>query len=219
MIDKYLTADICDVNIEVDTPNFVVMTEDGGDGWDNILPRGYKNVDYIEFSGEQIVDTGVILNQNSKIRVLFTRERQTQHYLYGVASSDNTASVTAYLGGSWRFGDKTSTKSISTSEDMVYSGFVDSQKIAVTGSASTIGQVNDFETIGSLIIGGCRGSNGGIGDPQFVGKIYIFLICEGEKQILKLIPVTDGNLYRFYDVIGKKFHDSITGTALRGGNL
>ena len=87
----------------------IVVTATGGGG-NSDLPTGYKRVDYINFTGEQIVDTGVICNRNTKLCVLFTREKSTQHYLYGVASSDNTASVTAYLGGSWRFGNKASTK-------------------------------------------------------------------------------------------------------------
>lgn len=197
----------------------IVVTATGGGGSPD-LPPEYKRVDYIQFTGEQIVDTGVICNRSTKLRVLFTREKSTQHYLYGVASSNNTASVTAYLGGSWRFGNKSSTKTPYTNADMIYSGVVDSSKITITDSAATISGVNDFETIGSLLLGSCRDSAGSIGSAQFEGKIFLFAMWQGDKQVLKLIPVvsTDG-VYRFYDEVSGNFFDSITDTPLYGGNL
>jgi hypothetical protein len=192
----------------------------GGSGGGSDLPDGYRRVDYIRFAGEQIVDTGIICNQNTKIQVVFAREKSAQHYLYGVASSDNTASVTAYLGGSWRFGNKSATKNPTTNADMIYSGLIHKNTVTITGSASGISGVNEFETNGTLLLGSCRSENGELGSPQYEGKIFFFSMWSGDEQVLKLVPVTDGNgVYRFWDIVGRKFHDSITGVALEGGNL
>lgn len=194
-----------------------VNVESGGE---SDLPSGYRRVDYIRFSEEQIADTGIVCNNNTRIRLAFTREKSTQHYLYGVASSGNTASVTAYLGGSWRYGNKAATKTPTANENMIYSAVVDSSQITLTDSASTISSVNEFETIGTLLIGTCRSADGEVGGPQFVGKIFFFSIWQGDEQVLKLVPVTDGKgVYRFWDAVGQKFHDSITDAALEGGNL
>lgn len=192
----------------------VNVASSGGD-----LPAGYKRADYIKFTEKQVVDTGIICTQNTKLRVLFTREKSSQHYLYGVASSDNTASVTAYLGGSWRFGNKSSSKNPTTNADMVYSGLVSKSTITITGSASSISGVSNFTTIGSLLLGSCRDGDGDVGSPQFIGKVYSFTMWEGEEQVLKLVPVTDGTVYRFYDLVSETFFDSITDTPLDGGNL
>lgn len=193
----------------------------GGGGGELDIPSGYKRVDYILFTGEQVVDTGIICNENTKIQTYFTRESSAQKYLYGVASSGNTASVTAYLGGSWRFGNKNATKPINTvNANIGYFAFVDNTTIGVTGSVSTISDVNDFETVGTMLIGSCRSANGEVGLPQFVGKIFFFAMWEGDKQVLKLVPVTDGNgVYRFFDMVSKTFFDSVTDTQLDGGNL
>lgn len=190
----------------------------GGESIDGI-PDGYGRVDYIQFNGTQTIDTGIICNQNTKIQLAFTRERSTQHYMFGVASSDNKASVTAYMGGSWRFGNKSVSKVPTTNADMIYSGLVDKSTVTITGSASAISSVNDFETIGSLLLGACRNSNGTVGSSQFEGKIFFFSMWEGVEQVLKLVPVTDGNAYRFFDIVSKTFFDSITDTPLGGGNL
>jgi hypothetical protein len=195
----------------------IVITATGG-GSD--LPNGYRRVDYIQFSGEQTVDTGIICNQNTKIQLAFTRERSTQHYMYGVASSDNTASVTAYMGGSWRFGNKTATKTPTTNENMIYGGLMDKTTVTITGSASAISSVNDFETVGSLLLGACRNSNGTFGASQFIGKIFFFSMWQGDEQVLKLVPVvSEDGTYRFFDIVTKDFFDSITDTPLDGGNL
>lgn len=196
----------------------VNVNVEGAESIDGI-PAGYARCDYIYFNIAQIVDTGVICNQNTKIRIAFARERSAQHYLFGVASSGNTASVTAYLGGSWRFGNKSATKTPTTNADMIYSGMVDKAQISVTGAASTISSVNNFETVGTLLLGACRSSDGSVSTSQFQGKVFHFAMWQGEEQVLKLVPVTDGTAYRFFDLVSKTFFDSITDTALEGGNL
>lgn len=194
----------------------IVITAEGGGNIDGI-PDGWARTGYIYFSGEQTVDTGIVCTQNTKIQIAFTREKSSQHYLYGVASSGNTASVTAYLGGSWRFGNKAVSKTPTTNADMIYSGIVNSTTITITDNASAISGVNAFETVGSLLLGSCRNSNGTVGAPQFVGKILFLSMWEGTERVLQLIPVTDGTTYRFYDMVSKTFFDSNTDTPLEGG--
>ena len=192
----------------------------GGGIGDPSLPAGYVRCDYIQFSGEQIVDTGIICNQDTKIRTIFTREKSTQHYMFGVTSSDSTASVTAYFGGNWRFGNKAQSKNPITRDDLVYCGILSNSEITISGSASSISGVNDFETIGSLVLGACRSSGGNIPSATFVGKTLLFEIWQGDEQVLKLVPVTNGKgVYRFWDIVGQKFRDSLTDIPLEGGNL
>jgi hypothetical protein len=188
-------------------------------GGNTDLPSGYSWCDFIQFTGHQTVDTGIICNQNTQIRLAFTREKSSQHYLLGVASSNNTASVTAYLGGSWRFGNKASTKNLTTNADMIYSAVVDSSTITITGNASAISSVNEFETVGTLLLGSCRNSDGTISTAQFEGKVFFFAMYQGDEQVLHLVPVTDGTAYRFWDTVSKTFFDSITDIPLEGGNV
>lgn len=197
----------------------IVVTATGGGGSSD-LPPGYKRVDYIQFAGKQIVDTGIICDQDTKIRTIFTREKSTQHYMFGVTSSDSTASVTAYFGGNWRFGNKAQSKNPITRDDLVYCGILSNSEIAISGSVSSISGVNDFKTIGSLVLGACRSSSGNIPNATFVGKTLLFEIWLGGDKELKLVPVvsTDG-VYRFYDEVSKTFFDSITDTPLDGGNF
>ena len=153
------------------------------------VSKEYARVPYIQFTGEQIVDTGIICNQNTKIKVVFTREKSSQHYILGVASSSNKASVTMYCGGNWRFGDKATSKNPITNEEMIYSGILDNSQITMTSSKTAISDVNNFIAVGSLLLGSCRNSDGTIGAAQYTGKIYSLEIWQDGQLVAQLLPV------------------------------
>lgn len=181
----------------------------------------YTRVDYIQFSGKQWVDTGIIGNQDTQICACFTWENSTQRHLYGCASSDNTKSITSYMNGTWRFGNKSGTKSFSSKDPMLpYSSLVNKTKINISHSATNISDVNDFETVGTLLLGGARDSDGTLPGVGITGKVFYFYIWQGEEQVLKLLPVVNKDgVYGFLDAISGKFLTSLTSTPLEGGYL
>lgn len=198
----------------------IVVTATGGGGGGGDLPAGYSQVDYIEFTGEQLVDTGIIGNQDTQIRTSFTWGSDKQNHVYGCASSGNTASITSYTNGSWRFGNKSASKTIQKNNTLLpYSTCVNKTMISVTGSNTSISDVPDFETVATLLLGGARTADGGLPASGIVGRVFEFRIWDGDTLVMKMIPVTDGQTYRFWDAVGKKFYDSITDVALEGGNL
>lgn len=192
----------------------------GGSGGDSDLPIGYKQCDFIEFNGKQLVDTGIIGNQDTQIRTSFTWGGSTQNHVYGCASPGNTASITSYMNGSWRFGSKSATKTIQKNNTLLpYSTCVNKTMIGVTGSNTSISGVEDFETVATLLLGGARTADGGLPGSGIVGRVFEFRIWDGDTLVMEMIPVTDGTTYRFWDEVSKTFFDSITDTPLDGGNL
>lgn len=185
------------------------------------IPDGYAKVDYIQFSGSNSVDTGIICNQNTKIVVRYTRDSSSAQYLYGVVNSDNTASVTAYLssGGSWRFGSKSASRTITADAGIIRTAIVQKSGIVSDSGTNAYSGVTNFETPYTLILGGCHYSSGSIGDG-FTGKVLGFEIWQGSELVLKLVPVVNAEgEYRFWDQVGQKFVDTVQGTPLEGGNL
>lgn len=196
-----------------------VSVAGGGTSADGI-PAGYVRCDYIQFSGAQLVDIGVIGNQDTQINVSFTWESTTQRHLFGCASADNTAAITSYMNGSWRFGNKYQSKTVSSKNPMLpYSALVNKSTISLNSSISSISGVNDFETVGSLLLGGARDSDGSLPTVAITGKVFCFMLWQGDEQVRKLIPVTNGEVFRFFDLVSKEFFDSITDTPLGGGDL
>ncbi len=192
----------------------------GGITGDSDLPAGYRRCNYIQFNNAQAVDTGIICDQNTKIKVLFTRDSADAQYLYGVVNSGNTASVTAYMtaNGAWRFGDKYINRAITTDPQIIQLAVVSKSGIKHASGESNYSGVSDFKTPNTLVLGGNHTTSGDV-DPQLVGKILIFEMWDGDTLLQKLVPVTDGTAYRFYDTVSKAFFDSATDTALEGGNL
>lgn len=190
----------------------------GGNG---DLPAGYKQVDYIQFNGKQLIDTGIIGNQNTQINVSFTWENSTQRHLFGCASSDNTASITSYMNGSWRFGNKYASKNFSLKKPKLpYTALVNNTEISTVTSAATISGVNDFETVGTLLLGGARDTDGSLPSVGIVGKVFYFNLWQGDVLVRKLVPVVSAEgVYRFWDRVSQTFFDSVTDTPLEGGNI
>jgi hypothetical protein len=189
-------------------------------GGDSELPDGYSQVDFIEFNGEQLIDTKIIGNQDTRIRSRFTCGNSSQNHLFGCASSDNTTSITSYMNGSWRFGAQSATKTVTKNNTLLpYEAYIDKTMIGVTGSNTSISDVENFETIGTLLLGGARSSSGGLPASGLVGRVFYFKVWDGETLILDLIPVANGTLYRFWDRVSKVFFDTIDDTPLTGGNL
>lgn len=202
--------------------DIIITAEGGGDAPSTDgIPSGYSRVDFIEFSGQQLVDTGIIGNQDTQITASFTWGNTTQNHLFGCASSDNTASITSYMNGSWRFGSKSATKTVTRNNTVLpYAARVNKSMIGVTGSNTTISDVADFETIGTLLLGGARNSSGALPSSGLVGRVFYFNVWQGNEQVMKLVPVVSADgVYRFWDIVSKTFFDSITNTALEGGNL
>ena len=214
------------------TENGTYTAPDGVDGYSPVtvnveatggsdLPAGYKQVDFIEFNGKQLVDTGIIGNQDTRIQTSFTWGGSTQNHVYGCASSDNTASITSYTNGSWRFGAKSATKTVMKNNTLLpYVARVDKTMIGITGSNTVISDVAEFETIATLLLGGARTADGGLPGSGIVGRVLYFYLWQGDEQVMKLVPVvSDDGVYRFYDKISKAFFDSITDTPLSGGYI
>ena len=199
----------------------VVNVPTGDSGGDSDLPEGYRRCDYILFSGKQWIDTGIVGNQDTQIHTSFTWENTTQRHLFGCASSDNTKSITSYMNGSWRFGAKSTSKSFGTKNSLLpYAVLVNKTTISTTNSATSISGVADFETVGTLLLGGARDSDGTEPSVGIYARVYFFCLWQGEEMVRKLIPVTDGNgVYRFFDKISRTFFDSITGSPLEGGDI
>ena len=122
----------------------------------------YTPLSYLEFNADMVFDTGVICNQETTLEIRFTRESSESRYFYGVRTSDNKATVAAYLAtsGAWRFGG--AYKNLTMSNATTVRNMTVSKTNIVYGSSTYkyTGTVGTFTTPYTLTIGSARGTDG-----------------------------------------------------------
>lgn len=198
------------------TANGVVLWEmPSADG----LPAGYTACEYIQFNGKQQFDTGVVPTEKTKIELTFTRESANAMYMYGVRNSGNTASVTAYLSssGAWRFGN--TYRNYTPSQNTTHTAIVDSTGINMDGTKSSyVATVKAFTANATLTFGATRGTGGGLGTPQFIGKLYTFKLYDDGELIRDYMPcINPQGIYGMWENVQRVFVPSATTTAFTGG--
>ena len=185
------------------------------------LPSGYTQCEYIQFSGAQHVDTGIICTNDTTVELTFTREDDSARHLFCAASSDNKASVTAYQSGtssgSWRFGGAYARPSVTlnTKHTLV----MDKTGILWNGSTKYYnGTVGTFTCPVSLVLGTAHNANGSIGTVRHIGKVYDFKLWSGETLLAEYIPCTNPQgVYGFWDNVARAFRASEGSAEFTGG--
>lgn len=196
-----------------------------GDGGSVTFPHnGYSMVNYIEFTGEQYVDTGLYCTQDTRIFVMFTRaDSEAITYLFGTVNDANTASVTAYLSssGNWRFGNKyINRKNLAADNKAIHVALIDKNGIMSSEGLGSFGGVTNFTTLYPLLLGSCNMGDGTVSPLNLKGRVLTFEIWEKGKLVLKYIPVKNSEgIYGFWDTVSKTFRTSATDVALAGGML
>ncbi len=202
----------------VNGTNNIVYTYNGGTVGSTDLPAGYTQLEYVTADGNQYFDTGILIEKSYEIRSRFTPTVGSK-FLYGVrnATSNDTASITGYMSGNWRFGSKAISKTLSLNR--VHTVIQNVSGLTVDGTTTTYpAQSADFTTPDTLLFGTARNYDG-ISPSRFVGNIYGFrIIDENQKDIMNLIPAKNSsNVSGFYDLVSGNFFTSITGTDFDAG--
>jgi len=199
----------------------------GGIVSDGVLPDGYRYVQAIKFTGEQAVDTGVICNQNTIIRAIYTRDGSASMYLYGVVDSAQTKAVTAYLyenggSGKWRFGNQSVAYECKANAEIIRTAVVTKSRIVREATTQSLSGVSDFTAERPLYLGACCAADGSIDPLLFVGKIIAFEIRRDNASapVLKFIPcINESGVCGFFDTVSQSFFASITDTQLESAYI
>lgn len=169
----------------------------------NVLPNTYQQVEYLEASGTQYIDTNFTPNINTKAYAEF----YVSTIPCGLYSSDSGASLStnfsSYIssGGKWRFGSGSATVPISN--NTFYTSIQDKIGITINGTNfyeydTTITDFTSTRTITLL-------RTNTIG---FKGKIYKFKLYDGNKIVRNFIPCyrKSDDEAGMYDVVNGVFY-------------
>ena len=169
-----------------------------------LITDDYEILNHVTFNADKMFDA-CIIETTYTIESLWARDAtSSSQYMYGFVTSPHTASVTAYLGGTWRWGNQGSSLTFND-KNQHYTQHYDA-KIYYDGNTRAYSKSSAFTTADTLIVGGRRGSDGTVG-ATFIGKIYYFRVYDGSTVILEWYPckrLSDG-VEGFWDCLNQTF--------------
>jgi hypothetical protein len=173
------------------------------------ITDNYEIISHVTFNADKMFDACVI-EKSYTIESLWARDTtSSSQYMYGIVTSSHTATVTAYLGGTWRWGNQGSSLTFNDTNQH-YTRHYDAN-IYYDGNTRAYSKASDFTTPDTLIVGGRRGSNG-VSNATFIGNIYYFHIYDGNTVILEWYPcrrLSDG-VEGFWDCVTQSFVEPIS---------
>ena len=177
-------------------------------GGTTTLPVGYVPVEYITFTGTQVIDTGLKIKKGYEIQTKFY-PTDTGKYVYGALSSGNSKSVTGYVstsGDNWHWGNKAIVKSMSLNS-ITYTIVQNASALTVNGDPVAYGTQDNFETGVTLSIGKAHNDASGgnsYNEAGFQGRMYWFTIRDDNGNVVYHgVPVknTANNQYGLCNII------------------
>ena len=179
-------------------------------------------LEYLEGTGTQWIDTGVYGNQDTKIElaISITSFIQTNYSsVFGNynSSSDSISIFAGRISGSatTRFGNA-STNSLVLSAATRYDIVVDKNGVSYNDSTIQWSPSNTFTTNGTLIAFGRNVTTYGL----FIGKVYYCKIYAGSILVRDFIPVRKGTVGYLYDRVTRKlFGNAGTGDFVLGPDV
>ena len=172
------------------------------------ITADYEILDYVAFNADKMFDAGII-GSTYTIESLWARDSTSaSQYMYGFVTSPHTATVTAYLGGTWRWGNQGSSLTFNDKNQHYTRQY--NANIYYDGSTSAYSKSPAFTTADSLIVGGRRGSDG-VPVATFNGKMYYYRIYNGTTVMLEWYPckrLSDG-VEGFWNCVTQTFVEPI----------
>ena len=184
-------------------------------GWKVVpsVPAGYTELEYIEFSGAQWIDTGVVPNQDSRARV----------EVMATATSSGARTVGgSYGGSSWT--DKTFGFYAGATSGILYFNYntdtnlsdimqantkylfeIDKNKFYINGTWKKTVSSTTFTSLENFRLGMLHLPFSG--DRYLIGRIYRFSFWDNGSLVRHLIPVkrNSDNVVGMFDTVNQTF--------------
>lgn len=176
-------------------------------GW---LPKGFTELEYLESSGTQYIDTGILGNNETEIRCRFRINKYSvsgQRVYGSYATNKNiTYYANAGSGGNVRFG--VDSLLIVTPAEETISSVQNASGVSVNGDFKPYTQTSVFETASSLYLFNLQGFNSG---ELLQGRVYSFECWKSGQLAMKLIPALrkEDRVPGMWDSVSKTFFENI----------
>lgn len=190
------------------------------------LPAGYTQIEYLQSSGTQHIDTGFKPNNNSKIvtTLQFVSSSSGNKFCLGARTSNNVGrfslGYTFGSGGGWFFGHGASVTTVNTTSSPTdkTSVVIDKNVCTIAGQSATA-TPSTFSTTQNLVLfadneGGKVGQNGAI-------KLYDCSIYDNGTLVRNFVPARNSSgTLGLYDIVNGAFYTNQgSGTFTAGADI
>lgn len=169
-------------------------------------------VEYLQSTGTQVIDSGIVGNLDTEIEVSFKTTSTMERAIAG-SRGDNTNDINLYVDSSatMRFGNKTASSSFSP--NTAYTFIANKTAFTINGTAKAINATNTFETPSNLFIFGNQNGQG-----AFI--LYYIKITKDGHLVRDFIPVRVGQVGYLYDKVSKQLFGNVgTGDFVIGSDV
>lgn len=190
------------------------------------LPDGYTELEYLQSTGTQYIDTGFKPNNNSKIvtTLQFVSSSSGNKFCLGARTSNNVGrfslGYTFGSGGGWFFGHGAAVTTVNTTSSPTdkTSVVIDKNVCTIAGQSATA-TPSTFSTAQNLVLfadneGGKVGQNGAI-------KLYDCSIYDNGTLVRNFVPARNSSgTLGLYDTLNGIFYTNAgTGTFVAGAEI
>ena len=187
------------------------------------LPAGYTQIEYLQSSGTQYIDTGFKPNNNSKIvtTLQFVSSSSGNKFCLGARTSNNVGrfslGYTFGSGGGWFFGHGAAVTAVNTTSSPTdkTSVVIDKNVCTIAGQSATA-TPSTFSTAQNLVLfadneGGKVGQNGAI-------KLYDCSIYDNGTLVRNFVPARNSSgTLGLYDTVNGTFYTNQGSGAFTAG--
>ena len=190
-------------------------------GW-SLLPNGYRQVEYVEFTGSQYIDTGILSKQSLTIESGFSTTTASK-LLFGARTSASAsglvfgyfASSSSYVG----FGGGTAMYSttLNPMNGSKHTVVLSNGIYTIDGVDQTISNRGTLSNFYNIYLGTWNNANTA-DNRMFVGKVYSFIIYDGDTIASYLVPCVNESTGKagMYDVVSGTFLAPVGGDLTAG---
>ncbi len=196
------------------------------------VPSGYQRVAYIQSSGSEYIDTGVVPNQNTRVFVNASTNGTSGHTgLFGSRTSSSTLPFLSYIENSYGAstniirvdaGGRNGSTGITWVADEPFTIDVDipNKKLLVNNTQISAYNNMSYPSSNGVDISIFAVHQGTSHLYPIVGKVYEFKIYDSGTLVRNFVPAKQGNVVGLYDNVNDVFYTNAgTGSFTAGPNV
>ena len=180
------------------------------DGWYK-LPNGFTSLEYLNFSGTQYIDTGVLTKQSLMIESEFSTTTASRLFFGARASTSASGIIFGYFASSSSyvgFGGATTQYSttLNPMNGTKHKVLLSKDVYKIDGTNQTINNRSTLSSFYNIYLG--TWNNAGSADTRmYIGKVYNFIVYDGTTLVRYMVPCKNANnVEGLYDFVEQKFY-------------